>query len=131
MWVTRLCFSALHTYSPMKWMFVCIYVYIGKIMIMVMNSKWYTVSTKLRVSTTLIQRWQFRLPIALPTNLSRITKNCGKYPSCGCRINFTQDYIALVFGVNVFSRVSCFRVSCKRRLAGENDKFCTTSIRFL
>ena len=74
-------------------------------MIMVMNTKWYTVSTKLRVSTTLLQRWQFRLPIALPTNLSRITRNCGKYPSCGWRINFTQDYIALLFGVNVFSHL--------------------------
>ena len=25
--------------------------------------------------------------------------NCGKYPSCGWRINFTYDYIALLFSL--------------------------------
>ena len=35
-------------------------------------------------------------PIALRTD-------CGKYQCCEWRINFTYDYIVLLFGVSVFS----------------------------
>ena len=41
-------------------------------------------------------RWRFALIFRI------LQRNCGKYPSCGRRINFTYDYIALLFGVSVF-----------------------------
>ena len=31
-----------------------------------------------------------------------LQRNCGKYPSCGWRINLTYDYIALLFGISFF-----------------------------
>ena len=46
---------------------------------------------------------QFRPPIALFFRI--LQRNCGKYQCCGWRINFTYDYIALLFGVSVFSRL--------------------------
>ena len=48
---------------------------------------------------------QFRPLIVLCTDLSRITTECGKYPSCWWPINFTYDYTALLFGVSVFPLV--------------------------
>ena len=79
---------------------------------------------------------QFLPPIALHTDRSHITTELWEYQCCGWRINFTYDYIALLFGVTIFpvlQRAPCkgvmrkacrasdaWREKCKRRLAGEN-----------
>ena len=78
---------------------------------------------------------QFRPPLVLCIDLSCITTECGKYSSCGWRINFTYDFTALLFGVSVFPLVGltalfdmaliewelCKAVMRKACRAGEND----------
>ena len=42
-----------------------------------------------------------------PSDIFRILqRNCGKYQRCGWCINFTYDFIALLFGVSVFPSYS-------------------------
>ena len=48
---------------------------------------------------------QFGPAIALRTDLTHITTELWEIPVCRWRINFTYDYIALLSGVSVFSRL--------------------------
>ena len=50
-----------------------------------------------------LNKYQFHPPIALRTDLSQITTELWEIPVLRMAINFTYDYIALLFGVSVFS----------------------------
>ena len=50
------------------------------------------------------QAYFFEGFISFFEDFSLTKRNCSKYQCCGWRINFTYDYIVLLFGVSVFSR---------------------------